>query len=146
MSRLLLALPLLLAMACSGTPSRDIPITVLGRSDHCGLDLSWQRIESASELPQALPQVGIPDDSTTLVISMGTQPTGGFSIVLPESATREGEDVRLDVRLEAPEADAMVTQALTSPCVLIRLPITPATPLGVHFSGTAAEMRGRNTR
>lgn len=141
MSRLLLAAPLLLALGCSGTPAREIPLTVLGRSDHCGLDLSWQRIRSSDEIPDALPQVDIPGDSTTLVISMGTRPTGGFRIVLPDGATREGADARLDVRLDAPPPDAMVTQALTSPCVLVRLALAPETPLRVHFSGTAAELR-----
>lgn len=143
MSRLLIALPLLFVLGCSGSPGGDIEITVLGRSDQCGLDMSWQRIRSSDEIPDALPQVGIPDDSTTLVVSMGTQPTGGFRIVLPERATREGSDAYLNVRLDAPAADTMVTQALTSPCVLIRLAVTPETPLRVAFSGTAAEARNR---
>ncbi len=143
MSRLLFALPLLFVLGCSGRPGGEIELTVLGRSDYCGLDMSWQRIRSSDEIPDALPRVGIQDDSTTLVISMGTQPTGGFRIVLPEHATRKGSDAHLNVRLDAPAPDAMVTQALTSPCVLIRLAITPETPLRVEFSGTAAEARNR---
>jgi hypothetical protein len=37
----------------------------------------------------------------------------------------------------------MVTQALTSPCALIRIDTPPTTALEVHFSGTAAEARSR---
>ncbi|MCC5888603.1 MAG: protease complex subunit PrcB family protein [Gammaproteobacteria bacterium] len=143
MSRTVLALALIAAVGCSGTAPADPAVTVLARSQHCDLNLSWQRIGATSELPPALPQVGIFEDSTTLVISMGSQPTGGFEIVLPETATRnpDGSGIRLDVRLNAPPADAMVTQALTSPCALIRIDTPPTTPLEVHFSGTAAEAR-----
>lgn len=143
MSRSFIALAILLATAtgCSSTPSSGPAVTVLARSEHCGLNLSWQRIQAQSELPPTLPEVGIFEDSTTVVISMGNQPTGGFDIILPESATAnpDGPGIRLDVRLDAPPADAMVTQALTSPCALIRIAAPPSTPLEVHFSGTAAE-------
>ncbi len=140
---LALAIALTATIGCSGGPPSSPAVTVLARSEHCGLNLSWQRIRASSELPATLPQVGIFEDSTTLVISMGSQPTGGFEIVLPETATRnpDGLGIRLDVRLDAPPPDAMVTQALTSPCALIRIDTPPDTPLEVHFSGTAAEAR-----
>lgn len=147
MSRSLLALAIALTatVGCSTSPPSGPSVTVLARSEHCGLNLSWQRIRSSSDLPPTLPQVGIFEDSTTLVISMGSQPTGGFEIILPESATRnpDGPGIRLKVRLDAPPADAMVTQALTSPCALIRIDAPPTTALEVHFSGTAAEARNR---
>ncbi|MCC5873856.1 MAG: protease complex subunit PrcB family protein [Gammaproteobacteria bacterium] len=145
MSRSFLALaPIALATAiagCSGNAPSAPEVTVLARSEHCGLNLSWQRIRASSELPAALPQVGIFEDSTTLVISMGRQPTGGFEIILPEATTPnpDGPGIQLHVRLEAPPPDAMVTQALTSPCALLRIDTPPDTPLEVHFSGTAAE-------
>lgn len=137
------AIALIAVMGCSSTPPSSPAITVLARSEHCGLNLSWQRIAATSAIPAALPRVGIFEDSTTLVISMGSQPTGGSEIVLPETAAPnpDAPGVRLDVRLEAPPADAMVTQALTSPCALIRIDTPPETPLAVHFSGTAAEAR-----
>lgn len=140
---IVLAIALTVATGCSSTPTSGPAVTVLARSEHCGLNLSWQRIHANSELPPTLPQVGLFEDSTTLVISMGNQPTGGFDIVLPDAATRnpDGPGIRLEVRLDAPPADAMVTQALTSPCALIRIAAAPTTALEVHFSGTAAEAR-----
>lgn len=142
-SYLVLAIALAATVACSSTPPSGPAVTVLARSEHCGLNLSWQRIHSSSDLPETLPEVGIFEDSTTLVISMGNQPTGGFEIILPDSATPnpDGPGIRLEVRLDAPPADAMVTQALTSPCALIRIDAPPSTALEVHFSGTAAEAR-----
>jgi len=145
-SFLAFALALTATVGCSNTPPSGPGVTVLARSEHCGLNLSWQRIRSSSDLPASLPQVGIFEDSTTLVISMGSQPTGGFEIILPESAmpNPDGPGMQLEVRLDAPPADAMVTQVLTSPCALIRIETPPSTALEVHFSGTAAEAHNRS--
>lgn len=124
---------------CASQTSGDVNVTVLTRSDHCGLDQGWRQIRQAEDLPQALRRIEPSEATTTLLISMGQRPTGGFDIGLPEQASRDDAGVHLDVSLDAPPADAMVTQALTSPCVLLQLDVPPDTPVHLHFSGTAAE-------
>lgn len=58
-----------------------------------------------------------------VVASMGRAPTGGWSVALDrrELAARQGELI-LPLKRIAPPADAMVTQALTMPCLFIVLP------------------------
>ncbi len=57
---------------------------------------------------------------TVLAVFMGTRPTGGYGIDVRD-VTLEGADLFVDLVLVEPAADAMVTQALTSPWVIIRV-------------------------
>ncbi|MBI9082122.1 MAG: protease complex subunit PrcB family protein [Desulfobacterales bacterium] len=58
-----------------------------------------------------------------LRISMGTQPTGGYELVLVDTHARiEKETAIIRVDWIEPAPDAMVTQMITSPCLLVRIP------------------------
>lgn len=63
-----------------------------------------------------------PNRYGVLWISMGRKPTGGFGIELaqPTAALHKGV-ATVHVRLHQPSPDALVTQALTSPCLLVKL-------------------------
>lgn len=57
-----------------------------------------------------------------LVIGLGQKPTGGFGLTLANSEIVDGT-FRVTVFLRRPPADAVVSQALTTPCAV--LAITP---------------------
>jgi hypothetical protein len=56
-------------------------------------------------------------------ISMGTKPSSGYGLSLPADSAHQVGD-RLEIRLDwrAPARDAAVAQALTSPCVILKVP------------------------
>jgi len=61
--------------------------------------------------------------SGVLVVAMGTRSSGGYSLALaPEPAELTGRTLTVRVEWQEPPSDAMVTLALTNPCVLIELP------------------------
>ena len=62
------------------------------------------------------------DREQVLIVGMGQKPTGGFGLTLANSQIVDGT-FRLTVFLRRPPADAVVSQALTNPCVV--LAITP---------------------
>ncbi len=57
-----------------------------------------------------------------LIVGMGQKPTGGFGLTLANSQIVD-DTLRLTVFLRRPPADAVVSQALTTPCAV--LAITP---------------------
>jgi hypothetical protein len=56
-----------------------------------------------------------------LVAGMGTKNTGGFSIEC-SSIKREGNVLTATFQTRSPAPDAMVTMALTAPCIIIAVP------------------------
>jgi len=62
------------------------------------------------------------DREHILIVGLGQKPTGGFGLTLANSQIVDGT-FRLTVFLRRPPADAVVSQALTTPCVV--LAITP---------------------
>ncbi|MFP4616021.1 MAG: protease complex subunit PrcB family protein [Thiohalorhabdus sp.] len=80
-------------------------------SDATGFDLSGLEVQEAQ------------GTGTLVAIGGGTRSTGGYRLALDESAvTRQGRTLRVRVTVRAPPEDAMVTQALTRPCGVLRLP------------------------
>lgn len=72
--------------------------------------------------PQTLARIDF-DRFSVLGIFMGRRPTGGYRLALAGSGLRiqEGTAV-LRVDWIEPAPDAMVTQMVTSPCLLVRIP------------------------
>lgn len=62
------------------------------------------------------------DREHVLIVGLGQKPTGGFGLTLANSQI-EDDVFRLTVFLRRPPADAVVSQALTTPCAV--LAITP---------------------
>lgn len=53
-----------------------------------------------------------------LVVAMGRRNTGGYGLTLTDAAM-EGSTLAVTTRVRAPAPDSMVTQALTTPCVVL---------------------------
>lgn len=144
--RAAVVLGLLLVPACSSPPG----VTVLLESAQCGRQLTaaaldWltapQQLEARilyinkhktgggkliggpfDSSPEALPVVDFAR-SAVLLVEMGQRPTGGYRLGLIENsfAVRDGIAL-LSVDWQEPGADAMVTQVVTSPCLLLSVP------------------------
>jgi hypothetical protein len=57
-----------------------------------------------------------------VVVEMGTRPTGGYGIAVARQAELRGDLVTLQATFVSPAPGSMRTQALSTPCVLVRLP------------------------
>ena len=80
------------------------------------------------------------------IIEMGAKPTGGFGLAVSRAAELRDERVILSAIFFNPDGSGMVTQALTSPCVLVELPAGRYSEIevrdvsgAVRATGTAAE-------
>ena len=60
-------------------------------------------------------------DVRYLLVAWGEKPTGGFVVEVEDAGWHLGENVRVNVNLEAPGPDDVVTQALTYPHKLLAL-------------------------
>ncbi len=58
-----------------------------------------------------------------VIVGLGQKPSGGYAVTLsPEGVQRSGDKLLVHVRVEEPAPDAFVSQALTAPCVAIKVP------------------------
>ncbi|MBI5551442.1 MAG: protease complex subunit PrcB family protein [Desulfobacterales bacterium] len=132
---LLLVMALQLVTGCgalngSAEEERRIPLEVLHKGSQCGAagpasGAVW--IDRPQDLPPALGRLkNAPwqaDTEGALWVRMGAQPTGGFGLELAEpTASVHGKvaTIRIDWRRPAP--DRFVTQAFTSPCLVLKMP------------------------
>ena len=145
-----LSVKLLLLLYCSlcacmhtsgvdGAESKRIPLRILYQDDICGrnrpissvtlvagsdqlkLILSAVKGRMIGQLPPA-PLVDF-DAEHVVDIQMGQKPTGGYGIELAEThATVSDGEALIRLRWIEPAAGAIVTQILTSPCLIIALP------------------------
>ena len=128
----------LLALALAGCGlaglSRPAPIEVreVGRSMFCHTPgdaararllngaqavLDWQSARGVTLAgPETLAQ------ATYVVVEHGARNTGGYGLAVGRAAGLRGEAVVLHATFFSPRPDAMTTQALTQPCVLVQLP------------------------
>ncbi|WP_148863498.1 protease complex subunit PrcB family protein [Marinobacter fonticola] len=98
---------------------------------HCGLTApglvlvenaaQWQKLSSS--LGAQLPAWPEESDHWLMVASLGQQRTGGYGVDF-ENAGMDGHQLKVSVKVRRPAADAMVTQALTTPCIVFELPST----------------------
>ncbi len=75
--------------------------------------------------PLAIPEVDF-NTQGLLWIHMGQQSTGGYALALADPICRvKNEIASVSVNWISPASDAMVTQVITSPCILLKLPKGP---------------------
>ena len=91
--------------------------------DQGGLELAYERLQG--------PRLGAPNKVPTvdfgefgvLLIEMGQEPTGGYALHTGEEGmTVEGATAILRIEWQTPEPGAIVTQILTSPCLMLAIP------------------------
>lgn len=87
----------------------------------------WRELHSGSTEAAAAP--GAPQidfsRSTLVVYAAGERPTGGYAVNVVE-VRRMGSRIEVAVEVSEPAPDAIVTQALTYPYVVVELPVPNA--------------------
>ncbi|HYG66627.1 MAG TPA: protease complex subunit PrcB family protein, partial [Anaeromyxobacteraceae bacterium] len=118
---------------CEGV--REVPVSVARAASQCplpGEEPSVVLVTDAEGWRTAFPPLPgavaseAPADfgrEVVVVIGMGRRPTGGYAVELarPAAAVKDGI-AAIQVAFRSPPPDAMTTQALTSPCLAVRLP------------------------
>lgn len=79
----------------------------------------WNQAYGSQLTIPSLPDVDFRRE-TIVAAFVGTKPSGGYGLTV-ERVTLEGNDVYLDLTETSPPADAMTTQALTSPWIMLRI-------------------------
>lgn len=79
----------------------------------------WNAVHGGSFSPPPVPDADF-DRETLLGVRLSERSTGGYGIDI-DSVAREGDELYVDVRLTEPAEDAVTTQALTTPWVLVRV-------------------------
>lgn len=131
-----LALAITVVTGCAVNRSATADGAPLARqvteSDHCGLTApGLVYISSASELDrlEQLPSGNLSMNQLRgldlqkehlVLVGLGQKPTGGYGLTL-ESAEIVDDVLELSLKAREPAADAMVTQALTTPCAVIAI-------------------------
>jgi hypothetical protein len=80
----------------------------------------WAALWKEHGSSDPLPMVDFTKEMVAAVF-LGTRPTGGFSVQIPR-ARLEGNTLVIAYSEEKPSGDAIVTQVLTSPFHIVRLP------------------------
>src|SRR5688500_14003106 len=80
----------------------------------------WQSLWKAHGGAESVPAVDFAKELVAAIF-LGTRPTGGYRVEIT-AARREGQSLVLDYLERRPGADAIVSQALTSPFHIVRLP------------------------
>lgn len=125
-----------LGAGCSWSPfDPDLPDRLARQviqSDHCGLtEPGLTLIESQDQLTRfsslggqnlAIEHVRALnfEREHVVVVGMGQKPTGGYGLTLANSKIID-DTLMLNVIARRPPADAMVTQALTTPCAVLAI-------------------------
>jgi hypothetical protein len=125
--------------AADGTEDQRIPLRILAQDVLCGGNrptpsvtlvadsgrLKRILIESRGRMLGQSPPVPVVDfDAEHVVtIQMGQKPTGGYGIELaePDATLKDGEAL-IRLRWVEPPPGSIVTQILTSPCLIVSLP------------------------
>jgi hypothetical protein len=87
--------------------------------DEADLRTVWNQAHGASLDVPPVPRVDFARE-TVLAVFLGTRPTGGYGLDV-RGVTIEGGDLFVDLVVTEPAPGAVVTQALTSPWVLVRV-------------------------
>jgi hypothetical protein len=80
----------------------------------------WQAIWKEHGAGDAAPGVDFAKEMVAAVF-LGTRPTGGYAVEI-RSTRRDGKTLVIEYVEERPGPDAIVTQALTSPFQIVRIP------------------------
>ena len=99
----------------------------------------WEKLwKSHAAAQQPVPAIDFAREMVVAVF-LGSRPTGGFSVEIV-GARREGEVLVVEYVERTPPADAVVTQALTTPFHIVRLDAHPG-PVRFRRLATAAALR-----
>ena len=79
----------------------------------------WNRAHGSQLQVPRVPEVDFSRE-TVVALFLGTKPTGGYGLEVVEVTLAQGE-LFVDVRTAEPSPDAITTQALTSPWVMVRV-------------------------
>jgi protease stability complex PrcB-like protein len=118
-----------------GCGARRVPVAVVRAGSQCGAAagpaVSLVTTVEGWRAAYASPALGGGDEAApvdfakdaVVLISMGERPTGGHAVELlrREAAVQDGV-ARVQVALRAPAKSALVTQALTRPCLALSVP------------------------
>ena len=138
----LAAATLTLTTACADMASNErIPVETLYSGSNCGGDQEGPRLRVITDHEQFQAErdamfrhvvggdhadrLAAPDfnDTIAVLVTMGQRPTGGYRLALREPrAAIDNGTVELPITWQEPDEDAMVTQAITSPCLMVTLP------------------------
>lgn len=81
---------------------------------------SLQRLNEAGSDSLRRAAATLSGERMLVLVSMGEQPTGGYALALADTVARVANgNAELKVRVVEPDEGAIVTQALTSPCLLL---------------------------
>ena len=124
-----------------------LAVVAIAPSDIGAATIDWEEVENLREVPDEIGrwvetkkhEQGIhllsAGTHRYLLIAWGEKPTGGYEVKVDEDNIREWQKtLHVDAKLVAPDPDDMVTQALTYPYALLRLPADD-TPVLVNFYG-----------
>ena len=83
-------------------------------------EAEWEALWKLHAAPQSPPPV---DFATSMVaaVFLGTRPTGGYSVAIT-GTRRDGDTLVVEFAERRPAPDAILTQALTSPFHIVKLP------------------------
>jgi hypothetical protein len=79
----------------------------------------WNQAYGTQLSVPAVPEVNF-DRETIVAVFSSTKPTGGYGLSV-EEVTVDGTDAYIDLIETSPPADAMTTQALTQPWIMLRI-------------------------
>lgn len=125
-----------------------VAITEVGRAQYCaaqGGEAELRLFSSAAQVQQWQERTGVSLGDAALspsryaVLEMGLHHTGGYGIAVSQGGTLSGETLKVYATFFSPGPGAMTTQAVTNPCVLMRLP--PAGYQGVEVYDQDGELR-----
>lgn len=97
----------------------------------------WNQAHGAQLTLPPLPEVDFRRESV-VAIFIGQRPTGGYGLSVTELLL-ENNEVYLEVRLTQPSPGAMVTQALTSPWLMVRIQ-RPGVPVAWFRNADTGEL------
>ncbi|MBS3731294.1 MAG: protease complex subunit PrcB family protein [Desulfobacterales bacterium] len=107
---------------CSPNIQEPCARWIQNRRELAALFAAKRRSPDGRGLPAALRDFSFAD-AGLLLVHMGRKSTSGYSLeLLPQSVRRTGHTAVINLKWNAPAADAMVAQVITHPCILIRLP------------------------
>jgi len=133
----------------------DIEVQEVARSLQCGTANSQPRVQlfagpGSARAWAATRTVALPEvlaETPHVVVELGQRASGGYGLAISRSAVLRGGLLILRGTFISPAPGRVVTQALTSPCVLVQLPpgrysaIEVQDPAGaVRISGPTAEV------
>ncbi len=82
-------------------------------------------------------------DAPHALVEMGARPTGGYGLAVSRAAVLRGELLILTATFISPAPDRFVSQVLTSPCVLVRLPPGRYSTIEVQDQSGAVRATGK---